>query len=107
MAHGGATTHTGGGFYHVPKRDLISAGLIRYQNNRLRVGKLRYREVLENELRNYRLKQNAVTGHDSYGPLREGLHDDLLFAVCLGCWAWEQSAKKEKYIRYPNQILTG
>ena len=105
VAHGGATTHHGGGFYHVPKRDLIASGLICYQSGRLHVGKLRHRDVLEEELRNYRLKQNAVTGHDSYGPFREGQHDDLLFATCLGCWAWERGTKKEEYIRYPNEIL--
>jgi hypothetical protein len=105
VAHGGATTHVADGFFHVPKRDLISAGLIVYQNGRLRVGKLKYRETLEEELRNYRLKQSQVTGHDSYGPLREGQHDDLLFATCLGCWAWERGVKKEEFIGYPNEIL--
>jgi hypothetical protein len=30
-----------------------------------------------------------ATGNVTFEPLREGQHDDLLFAVCLGCWAWE------------------
>jgi len=104
--HGGAnTTHTGG-FYHVPKRDLVSAGLVAYQNGKLRVGKLRHRSVLEEELANYRLKQNLATGHTAFEPLREGQHDDLLFAVCLGCWAWEYGTKRIKYTSTPNAILT-
>jgi hypothetical protein len=104
--HGGAnTTHTGG-FYHVPKRDLVSAGLVAYQNGKLRVGKLRFRSVLEEELANYRLKQNLATGHTAFEPLREGQHDDLLFAVCLGCWAWEYGTKRIKYTSTPNAILT-
>ncbi len=103
--HGGATTTTGKGWVHVPKRDLISAGLVAYQNGRLRVGKLRHRDVLEGELKNYRLKQNIATGHTAFEPLREGQHDDLLFAVCLGCWAWEQGTPRKKYISFPNQIL--
>lgn len=103
--HGGATTTTGKGWVHVPKRDLISAGLVAYQNGRLRVGKLRHRDVLEGELKNYRLKQNIATGHAAFEPLRSGQHDDLLFAVCLGCWAWEQATPKKKHIAFRNQIL--
>jgi hypothetical protein len=80
--------------------------LVAYQNGRLRVGKLRHRGVLEEELANYRLKQNLATGHTAFEPLREGQHDDLLFAVCLGCWAWEYGTKKIEYLSYPNQILT-
>lgn len=103
--HGGAATTTGRGWVHVPKRDLISAGLVAYQNGKLKVGKLRHRDVLEGELKNYRLKQNLATGHAAFEPLREGQHDDLLFAVCLGCWAWEQGTPKEKYTSVPNQML--
>jgi len=46
-----------------------------------------YRGVLEEQLKNYRLKQNLATGHAGFEPLREGQHDDLLFATCLGVWA--------------------
>jgi hypothetical protein len=104
--HGGANTTHAGGFYHVPKRDLISAGLVAYQNGKLRVGKLRFRGVLEEELANYRLRQNLATGNVAFEPLREGQHDDLLFAVCLGCWAWEYGTKRIKYTSRPNAILT-
>jgi hypothetical protein len=104
--HGGANTTHAGGFYHVPKRDLISAGLVAYQNKKLRVGKLQHRGVLEEELKNFRLKQNIATGHVAFEPLREGQHDDLLFAVCLGCWAWEYGTKRIKHTSTPNSILT-
>jgi hypothetical protein len=105
--HGGANTTHSGGFYHVPKRDLISAGLVAYQNKKLRVGKLQHRGVLEEELANYRLEQNLATGNVAFEPLREGQHDDLLFAVCLGCWSWEYGTKKIKYTSTRNAILTG
>jgi hypothetical protein len=104
--HGGANTTHAGGFYHVPKRDLISAGLVAYQNGKLRVGKLRHRGVLEEELANYRLRQNLATGNVAFEPLREGQHDDLLFAVCLGGWAWEYGTRKIKYTSRANSILT-
>ncbi len=103
--HGGARVTTGGGFYPVPKRDLVSAGLLTFQNGRLRVGNLRYRDVLEKELANYRLKQNIATGNVAFEPLREGEHDDLVFAVCLGCWAWEQATRKQKYLSQPAHVL--
>ncbi len=102
---GGTATTTGQGWIHTPKRDLISAGLVGYQNGILRVGNLRHRDTLENELSNYRLKQNIATGHAAFEPLRSGQHDDLLFAVCLGVWAWEQATPKKKHISFPNQIL--
>ncbi len=102
---GGTATTTGQGWIHTPKKDLISAGLVAYQNGLLRVGRLRHRDTLENELANYRLRQNLATGHAAFEPLRSGQHDDLLFAVCLGCWAWEQATPKKKHIAFPNQIL--
>ena len=107
VATGGDTVTAGDGFYRVPKRDLVSAGIIAYQNGRVRVGKLRHRDVLEGELQNYRLKQNAVSGHDAYGPLREGQHDDLLFAACLGLWTFERGVRKQEYRRWAHAWLAG
>jgi hypothetical protein len=105
--HGGTATTTGQGWIHTPKKDLISAGLVAYQNGRLRVGNLRHRDTLEHELANYRLRQNIATGHAAFEPLRSGQHDDLLFCVCLGVWAWEQATPKKKHIAFANQILAG
>jgi hypothetical protein len=103
--HGGANTTRSGGYYHIPKRDLVHAGIVAYQNGALRVGKLRHRGVLEEELTNYRLKQNIATGHAAFEPLREGQHDDLLFAVCLGVWAWERAIEKQENISFPGEVL--
>jgi hypothetical protein len=105
--HGGANTTRSGGFWHVPKRDLVGAGIVAYQNGNLRVGKLRHRGVLEEELKNYRLKQNINTGHAAFEPLRDGQHDDLLFATCLGVWAWERAIEKTEYISFPGEVLAG
>jgi hypothetical protein len=101
--HGGANTTRSGGYFHVPKRDLVHAGIVAYQNATLHVGKLRHRGVLEEELKNYRLKQNLATGHAAFEPLREGQHDDLLFAVCLGVWAWERAIEKIEYLSFPGE----
>ena len=107
VAHGGDSVSAGGGFLRVPKRDLITAGIVAYQSERVRVGNLRHRDTLEQELTNYRLKQNAVSGHDSYSPLREGQHDDLLFATCLGLWTFERGVHKQEYRRWPHAWLAG
>jgi hypothetical protein len=101
--HGGANTTRSGGFYHIPKRDLVHAGIVAYQNKTLHVAKLRYRGVLEEELKNYRLKQNLATGYAGFEPLREGQHDDLLFATCLGVWAWERAIAKIEYLSFPGE----
>jgi hypothetical protein len=82
--HGGANTSKSGGYWHIPKRDLVHAGI-----------------VAEEELKNYRIKQNLATGYAGFEPLREGQHDDLLFATCLGVWAWERAIEKQDYISYP------
>jgi hypothetical protein len=101
--HGGANTTKSGGYWHIPKRDLVHAGIVAFQNRRLHVAKLRYRGVLEEELKNYRLKQNLATGYAGFEPLREGQHDDLLVATCLGVWAWENAIAKQGYISYPGE----
>jgi hypothetical protein len=101
--HGGANTTRSGGYYHIPKRDLVHAGIVAYQNGTLAVGKLRHRGVLEEELKNYRLKQNLATGYAAFEPLRDGQHDDLLFAVCLGVWAWERAVEKIEYLSFPGE----
>jgi hypothetical protein len=101
--HGGANTTISGGYYHVPKRDLVHAGIVAFQNGQLHVGKLRYRGVLEEELKNYRLKQNLATGYTAFEPLREGQHDDLLFATCLGVWAWERGIRKVEHLSFPGE----
>jgi hypothetical protein len=103
--HGGANTTQSGGYWHIPKRDLVHAGIVAFQNQTLHVAKLRYRGVLEEELKNYRLKQNLATGYAGFEPLREGQHDDLLFATCLGVWAWERAIQKQEYISYPGELI--
>ena len=103
--HGGANTTQSGGYWHIPKRDLVHAGIVAFQNQTLHVAKVRYRGVLEEELKNYRLKQNLATRYAGFEPLREGQHDDLLFATCLGVWAWERAIEKQEYISYPGELL--
>ena len=41
------------------------------------------------ELKNFRMKIDPATAHDSYAAWREQDHDDLLLAVALALWAGE------------------
>jgi hypothetical protein len=85
---GGNRVTRQGGYLAVPKRNLITAGVVALQSGRLKIGaSVENRDVLIQELRDYRLKIN-VRGHDQYEPWREGAHDDLLFSMCLAAWAW-------------------
>ena len=68
-------------------------------------GNLRHRGVLEEKLKNYRLKQNFATGYAAFEPLRDGQHDDLLFATCLGVWASERAIHKEEYRSFPGEHI--
>jgi hypothetical protein len=48
------------------------AGIVSFQNRRLHVAKLRCRGVLEDELKNHRLKQDLAAGHAGFESLRVG-----------------------------------
>jgi hypothetical protein len=47
-------------------------------------------DVLMEELKNFRVKINLATGHESFEAWRERDHDDLVLAVALGCWVGER-----------------
>lgn len=83
-----------GGYYRIPKRDLIIQLQVLLQCEALRIAAgLEHAAALVAELREMRVKVTSA-GHEQYGVWREGKHDDLVFAVALACWA----AKKV----YPN-----
>jgi hypothetical protein len=81
-----------GGFFHVPRNELITAGQRAMQDGRLHLpANLTHRDILVEELRNYRYKLTAA-GNITMRPERQGEHDDELFALCLGCWTWDYFA---------------
>ena len=77
--------------FRVPKRDLVSTLLVALQSNRLRIAKaLPMAPVLLEELLNFKAKI-SVSGHDSYEAWRESVHDDLVLATAIACWAAERA----------------
>lgn len=91
--------------YRVPKRDLVAAPLVLMQNGQLKIAEgLKLKDVLVKELKNFRVKINIATAHDSYEHWREGDHDDLVLSVALACWAGER-VRKLAYASMPGVIL--
>jgi hypothetical protein len=75
-----------GGYYRVPKRDLIVGLQVLLQQEKLKIAAgLRYSEALAEEMAGMRVR-TTQTGHEQFGAWREGQHDDLVFAVALACW---------------------
>jgi hypothetical protein len=81
-----------GDTYRVPKKDLIARPQVLLQegNRRLKIAPfLPEAGTLVEELLNFRHKITDE-GNDTYGPWRQGQHDDLLLALCLAVWAADQ-----------------
>jgi hypothetical protein len=76
-----------GYYWKVPKRNLVGAVQVLLQSQRLKIAEgLPDTPVLVSELQNFKVKITDA-GNDVYGEWRAGKHDDLVFAVALGCWA--------------------
>ena len=77
---------TEGGYYGVPKRDLILGLQVLLQRGALRIAAgLEHGPDLVKEMAAMQVKI-TLAGHEQYGAWREGTHDDLVFAVALACW---------------------
>lgn len=76
--------------YHVPKRDLVFALLGAYQSGRFKVSAaIPLAKDFIAETKNFKVKINIKTGHDSYEAWREGEHDDMVLSVALATWYGE------------------
>ena len=83
---GGQMVHGGGRAFNVPKRDLVAAAQVALQSGRLQIAAgADHAETLVKELGDFRVKI-SVAGNDTYGAWREGAHDDLVLALCIGLW---------------------
>ncbi len=97
---GGREVTRDGDVYNVPKRDLVSALQVAFQNGDLKIARgLPESETLVNELTNFRVKISA-SGHDQYEAWREGIHDDLVLSAAMGVWLASQDswARSVKYL---------
>jgi Terminase RNaseH-like domain len=86
LIHGGATESHEGHTYKVPKRNLVGVVQVPLQNKRLQIADSPLREILVQELLNFKVKIDPETAHDSYSAWRENDHDDLVLATALAIW---------------------
>ena len=88
-----------GGYYGVPKRDLILGLQVLLQRGVLRIAAgLEHGANLLKEMTAMQVKI-TLSGHEQYAVWREGTHDDLVFAVALACWNAQNA--------YPNDPAGG
>lgn len=72
----------------IPRDDLVSAGQILMQQDRIRVAQgINYREELETQLMSFvGTKLNKTTGRQKYEAADEEIHDDLVVDYLMGAW---------------------
>ena len=94
---GGNTVTRDGNIYNVPKRDLVSALQVAFQNGELKIAKgLPDADTLIKELTGFKVKINT-NGHDQYEAWREGVHDDLVLSAAMAAWMSKQSSFAENF----------
>ena len=78
----------------VPKRELATTLQALAQESRLKIAaELPLKAVLETELAAFGTKQSA-NGHVSFEG-REGAHDDIVLATCIGIWVGENRRRPQ------------
>jgi hypothetical protein len=102
LIHGGATESRAGRTYNVPKRNLVGVVQVPLQNKRLQIADNPLREILVQELLNFKVKIDTETAHDSYSAWREGDHDDLVLGVALAIW---QAGQHVEVIHLPTTAI--
>lgn len=79
------------GFWHVPKRDLVSTLQVLLQTGRLKFAEeIPETQTLIDELLAFQVKI-STDGRDTYGnDWRQNPHDDMVLALALACWYGER-----------------
>ena len=97
--HGGErVTGTSRGV-NVPKKDIVAAILVPFQNETLMVAEgLELWPALREELLGFGRKQNPKTSHVYYEHHRSSDHDDLVLAAALACWGIARRERKARRV---------
>lgn len=67
-----------------------------FESGRLKIaGSLPDSAALIEELRNFKVRINRRTRRETYEAGKQSVHDDLVLAVALACWAGERGAGAE------------
>jgi len=85
------------GYWHVPKKELVSTLQILLQERRLTIAEaLPEAAVLTRELLNFKAKITAASNETISADWREGQHDDLVLAVGLAAWLAQREASDDE-----------
>jgi hypothetical protein len=85
--HGGSRVVRDRDGFRVPKKDLVDAVQILMERKKIKFLKsLPYRELLAEELGNFRMKMDPRTRNASWEHWREGMNDDVVLAAAMCCW---------------------
>jgi hypothetical protein len=88
-----ATQNDRGG-WNVPKRELVSVIQVLLGSGRLTIDPaVKLRGVLVEEFKNFKVKQDKDTGHESYEAWRESAHDDCVLGCAIILWIAERGSK--------------
>jgi hypothetical protein len=88
---GGHQVNLDSGVWHVPKKELVSVLQVLLQTGRLKIGPVPERELLVQELLNFRVKITTAA-NETFEAWRERDHDDLVLSVALAAWMAERNA---------------
>ena len=82
---------------HVPKADLVAAGQLLVQQERIRVAAgLKWAEEARKQFKSFRGKINERTKHKVYEADTEEEHDDLVICYLLGAWWFVKHKGREE-----------
>ena len=99
LTGGDQVTHDGR-WWRVPKRDLVSATQVAFEQRQIKVARrLKDARTLLTELRGYQV--DVSSGHDTYGNVASlAGHDDLVIALGLATYMCSQGAKRGGRMRF-------
>jgi hypothetical protein len=81
-----ATRDPDTGYWHVPKKELVSTVQVALQSSLLQIARaLPEAATLTEELLSFQVKITAAA-NEQYGEWRSGKHDDLVLALALALW---------------------
>jgi len=91
----GDSVTRGGNEFHVPKRDLVAALQVAFQNGKIKIARrLSLTELFTRELLNFRVKVTSA-GSEVFEAWRSGQHDDTVLAVAIAVWIYRQTRARE------------
>lgn len=87
---------------HVPKEDLVHAGMIIMQQGRMRMAaNLQHAEDFKLQLTRFKGSVNEKTGRRSYNNETDEIHDDLVVTYLMASWwiTYRRVTEKERVVR--------